>query len=117
MKVIRRVKAPDNSLELIVTRTGDVTSIGFAEFGWHVHPDMIGEIYYSDESPMPEPDAIERFISDIVSDRLPIGIRRMDGVVVSAWVCDKESRQMYSIADPDVELRCWSGAPWTRIDS
>jgi hypothetical protein len=108
METIRRVSSPDDELELIVVRTGDVLAIGFEGCAWHLHPEAIADVYYWGQS-IPADAVLERFLTDVLADRLWIGVRRDGGKIVDAWICDDETREL-DVRDPDVELRRWSGS-------
>jgi hypothetical protein len=66
----------DDLLKLIVCRgdDGDM-AIGFEGFPWHTHANILAS-----SSGLSEPDAIRRFIDDVLDDRAIIAVSRVGGV-------------------------------------
>jgi hypothetical protein len=95
MGIVEEHRSDDGLLKLIVCRENDGdTGIGFEGFLWHTHADILAS-----SSGLSEPDAIRRFVEDVLDDRAIIAISRIDGIAEDVWITD----------DPTSELRYQSG--------
>lgn len=109
MAETREYTSPDGLLRLVVHAddAGDVT-VGFAGFGWHTHGDILAAL-----AGLPVPDAVGRFVADVVGGRAVIAVSRVGGRVADVWVSDDPAREVGRAADgEEVELRFWDGTPW-----
>lgn len=92
-----RRASPDETLHLILVRTGAVFALGFEESPWHVHPDDIADLYYNGQASDAE-DMLHRFVADIVDDRLVIEVEFSGGSLVNAMVCRSMTLPCQSLA-------------------
>lgn len=106
--------SPDGLLRLKVIRDVDDTTLGFEGYPWHTHGDVIaGELELIGERGVSPEDAACRFIQDVVSGRMPIGVVRVDGQITDVW-----ASYLPNTDDPyrpdleHLELRRWDGKPW-----
>jgi hypothetical protein len=109
--------SPDKQLRLLVTSSdGDVT-IGFADCPAHTHASILSDLFECDE-----PEAVKRFVSDIVESRAVIAIWRIGDRIRDVWLPEHEGHTLRTVVanlrkhgEPDetVEFRLWDG---TKID-
>jgi hypothetical protein len=105
--------SPDRLLRLLVIREdGDVT-IGFDGYPWHTHGDVVaGELELLGERQCASEDAAKRFVSDILSGRVPIGVRR-GGRIQDVWATYLLDPDPYQPEGEELEIRRWDGTPWS----
>ena len=98
----------DGLLKLIVCREDDGdTAIGFEGFDWHTHTDLLASSWG-----LSEPDALRRFVDEVLDDRAIIAVSRARGEVRDVWITDDpDSDLRYKTADETIEFRHWSAKP------
>jgi hypothetical protein len=108
MAIVERHRSSDGLLELIVDFTAGDWSIGFDGVPSHTHGDILAGV----EGGSPE-DAVKAYVTEILSSKRVIVIRRTDGVVGDAWVADGPVADLGKYARPsdNFELRFWNGEP------
>jgi hypothetical protein len=109
MAKVREHLSPDGLLRfrVVVGDDGDV-SLGFDGYAWHTHADVL-----SATSGLPQPEAVERYVRDLLEDRAVVALSRVGGAVAEAWVTDcPESESRHASPGEVVDLRYWSGRPW-----
>jgi hypothetical protein len=74
--------SPDGALKLIVTRDENDLSIGFENYPWHTHGDLLLCEYETEV----EEEALGYFLQEIVTGQREIVLRKKAGAVVDAWV-------------------------------
>ncbi len=106
MSIIEAHTSNDGLLKLVVCRAADGdTAIGFASFPWHTHADILAS-----SSGPGEPEAIRRFIDDVLNDRAIIAVSRTNGVAKDVWVTEVPASELrYQRGDETIEFRYWSG--------
>ena len=106
----RKYISPDGSLRFIVVTEddGDV-ALGFDSFSWHTHADMLAAV-----ADIPETEAVERFVQDVLGNRAIIAVSRVGGEIRDVWVSDDPtSEHRYLSEGESVELRYWDGREWS----
>jgi hypothetical protein len=106
MKIVEEHVSPDRLLRLIVTRDddGDV-SIGFANYDWHTHGDILAEL-----SGLPESAAIRQFVQRITRDDQILVVSRVHGDIQGVWPTDDPQGEFkYKPPEESLEFRLWSG--------
>lgn len=99
--------SPDGLLRFIIDRDDGDVYLGFAEYGWHTHADLLTK--YFGES---EEEAIVRFVKDLLTDRSVIAVSRVGEIIQDVWVTDDPVSDLrYKREDEEIEFRYWSGRP------
>lgn len=107
-----RHTSPDELLTLVVVWEDDDVSVGFEGYEWHTHGDVLFVEHGGSES---EEQAVQSFVEDILSNRLPIAILRLNGKIHDAWVTDDPQDELkYELPGETLELRRWDGS---RVES
>lgn len=110
MEIARHVSS-DGILKLVVLCDNDGLTVGFEGVASHTHGDVliceyaiIGEDFRSPE------EAVERYVSDILKDRIKVKIYRRNGSVFDIAALPYETRDdlQYLSSDESVESRYWS---------
>lgn len=99
--------SPDGCLKFIVTRApdGDLT-LGFEGFAWHTHADILASIAGLHESV-----AVERFVSDLLTNRLIIAVATTLDGVRDVWITDDPASEFkYKPNTETLHFRLWNGA-------
>jgi hypothetical protein len=101
--------SPDGLLRFLVQTADDgVVCLGFDGFLWHRHPDELTE-----DGQLSEWQAVERYVRDLLENRLVIAVSQTGGKVVEARVTeDPASEALHLLPGMSVELRHWDGTPW-----
>jgi hypothetical protein len=103
-----RHSTPDGSLTLLVVREeGDIT-IGFEGYPWHTHGDIIASL--REEKDVER--AVQCYLTDLTTDRLPIVVMKKNGVMAQPYVADFPDEPVstkYFTPEETFELRFWSG--------
>src|SRR4051794_28053127 len=102
MAQARRHISPDGLLRLLVVvgDDGDMT-LGFDGHAWHTHGDILAAV-----SGLPQPEAVDRFVRDLLEDRAVVALSRVGGVLADAWVTERpESESNHKSPDERIELR------------
>ena len=109
MATVEEHVTPDGRLRFVVVAdTGGDLALGFDGFPWHTHSDLLASL-----SGLPEPEAVRRFVDDLLGDRSVIALWGIPGEVRDVWVSDEPTRDAaYPLAGETIELRYWSGRPW-----
>src|SRR5215212_9217717 len=108
MRVIREYVSPDNQLRFVIGHDEQDVSLGFEGFPWHTHADVLASALVTSEKL-----AVNRFVSDLLSDRCIIVVSRISGRIRDVWItADPLSDLRYKHDDEVLELRYWSGAQW-----
>jgi hypothetical protein len=105
----REYLSPDGLLRFQVVTGGDGdVHLGFDGYAWHTHADILAAV-----AGLPEADAVERFVRDLVENRAVIALSRTGGLLTDVWVTDEPaSENRYLSPGESVELRYWDGRPW-----
>lgn len=112
MEIARHI-SPDGLLQLVVLKdeTAGLT-VGFEGGESHTHGDVLIGEYGGIGEPIASPSqAVERYVAEILADRMKIMVVRKEGVFVDAWALP------YEVVDPhgqlaqgeELEIRYWSG--------
>jgi len=80
-------------------------AIGFEGGDWHTHPDLLASWLA-----VPESEAVERFISLVIADNLPIIMSTDGGKTTDPWVSDNLPAVLSDYGASNCRLRYWSGA-------
>ena len=100
--------SPDGLLRFIIAQDNDDVSLGFAGYAWHTHADLLAASFG-----LPEREAIERFVADLITDRSVIAVSRVGGVIQDVWITDDPASELrYKPEDEEIEFRYWHGQPW-----
>lgn len=97
--------SPDGALRFLVrVPDGDIT-MGFDGFPWHTH----GDILAATSSGSPE-DAAERFVTDLISNKLIIAVSIASGMIRDIWITDAPADNLrYCPAEEIINFRYWDG--------
>jgi len=108
---IDRYRTPDGSLELLVIREADEITVGFDSYSWHTHGDVLAADYGIAGVKVSSPEeAVQRFLSDLRSDRAPIIMCRKSGKVYDVYAAvSMPARDKYMEPGETAEIRYWSG--------
>jgi len=104
--------SPDGTLQFLVIRTpdGDIT-MGFSDYPWHTHGDVQAAVRNSSESPEA---AAERFVDELLSNKLVIAISIVAGTIRDIWIADDpEANRKWCQDGETIEFRLWDG---TKVD-
>lgn len=102
-------RSPDGTLLFAVDSLadGDV-AIGFRDFPWHTHADILASI-----RSLPERDAVRSFVDEILNDDALIAMRYIDDVLVDIWISDDPRGDLrYCEPNERFVFRYWSGATY-----
>ena len=108
MATTKAYESPDGLLRFLVVRNEDSdVSLGFDRHVWHTHGDMLAATYR-----LPKEAAIDRFINDLLGNRIVIAVSRREGIVVDIWATDDpEGDLRYKSENESIEYRHWDGSP------
>jgi hypothetical protein len=106
MQIVEQYISGDGLLNLIVCSYDDGdTTLGFEGYAWHTHADILASL-----SGLPEPEAVRRFVNDILDDRSVIAVSRIGAAIRDVWVTDNPVSELkYKPDDERIEFRYWSG--------
>ena len=108
MKRRREYVSPDNQLRFVVHYDERDVSLGFEGFPWHTHADLLASEFGTSEEL-----AVDRFVSDLLSDRSILAVSRIGGTISDVWItADPLSDLLYKADDELLEFRYWSGRQW-----
>src|SRR5215211_2578969 len=108
MKRRRAYVSPDNQLRFVVEHDEQDISLGFEGFPWHTHADLLAWEFGTSEEL-----AVDRFVSDLLSDRSILAVSRIDGTIRDVWItADPLSDLRYNSDEEVLEFRYWSGGQW-----
>jgi hypothetical protein len=101
--------SPDGLLRFLVQTADDgVVCLGFAGYLWHRHPYELAAA-----SGLSEQEAVERYVRDLLENRLVIAVTRVGGKITYASVTeDPASEVLHLPSGMSVELRYWNGNQW-----
>ena len=103
-EILEKHTGPDQKLTFIVTLEGEDVSLGFENFAWHTHGDMLAA---ENQSPK---DTAKVFIDDLLHDKILIMVIQVDAEVKDVSVTnDPESELKYKLENEELEFRFWSG--------
>ena len=102
--IIEEHSTSDGLLKFVVIDCGDDIALGFDGCSWHTHPECLPP--YDSKNWKP---AVRKFIDDLLSDRLAIGLCRIDGKLTDARVEQDPKPDKYKPANEEIEFRYWSG--------
>lgn len=103
-EIPEKLTSPDQKLTFSITFEGDNTILGFENFAWHTHGDLLAE---ENQSPT---DATKIFIDDLVKDKILIMTSYVDGEIKDISVTDDpEGELKYKQENEELEFRFWSG--------
>jgi hypothetical protein len=102
--MIRDYVSSDGALRFSVRAPeGDLT-MGFDGFSWHTHGDLLA---IPPETPE---EATERFVNDLISNRLIIAVATVHGEIRDIWITDNPSDDLqYRPRDETIAFRLWDG--------
>jgi hypothetical protein len=105
VSIVEEHTSGDGQPKLIVCRYDDGdAAIGFAGFPWHTHADILAAL-----SGLNEPDAIQRFIDDVLEERAIMAVSRVDGMAGDVCITDDPAGALrYKSEDEAIEFRYWS---------
>jgi hypothetical protein len=106
--------SPDGRLRfrVITGADGDVT-LGFDGFPWHTHADILAAL-----TGLPEPEAVRRYVADLVGGESVIVLWSVRGELRDVWVSDDPAKDAgyastaYAEPGESVALRYWDGRAW-----
>jgi hypothetical protein len=103
-------RSADGTLHFAVdSLSGGDVAIGFRDYAWHTHADMLASI-----RGLPELEAARSYVDDILNDRAVIAMQYIDGDLRDIWFSDAPNREpRYSDAKECIEFRYWSGATYS----
>lgn len=105
MQIVEEHVSPDRLLRLVVTQDDGDVSIGFANYGWHTHADILAERFE-----MTECAAVQQFVQSIIQDDQILVVSRVNGEVQDVWpVDDPQAEFKYKPPEESLEFRRWSG--------
>jgi hypothetical protein len=108
MRIIREYVSLDKQLRFMIGHDEQDVSLGFEGFPWHTHADVLASAFGTSEEL-----AVNRFVSDLLSDRCIIVVSRIGGRIRDVWItADPQSDLRYKPDDELLEFRLWSGAQW-----
>jgi hypothetical protein len=107
----REYVSPGGGLRfLVVTGDDGDIALGFDGFPWHTHADMLAAV-----TGLPESDAVEQFLRDLLGSRAVIAVLRVGGKIKDVWVTDDPGSESRDLSEGEsVELRLWDGRKWPR---
>jgi hypothetical protein len=97
--------SPDGAFRFLVRMPdGDIT-MGFDGFAWHTHGDILAACSWGS----PE-DAAERFVADLISNKLTIAVARVSGAIRDIWITDDPTANLrHCPSDEVIDFRLWDG--------
>ena len=105
MEAVREYVSPDGQLKFVVGRDEQDVSLGFEGFPWHTHASVLASEFGTCEEL-----AVNRFVSDLLSDHCIIVLSRTGGTIRDVWItADPQSHLRDKSADEVLEYRYWSG--------
>jgi hypothetical protein len=110
MQELERHVSQDGILILRVWEDDGDISIGFENFVWHTHGDLLAGSYGLGET-----EAIRQFVDAILNDELPVIIQKRDGKFSDIWITQDppadalEDLRQYGEPNETLEIRFWSG--------
>jgi hypothetical protein len=108
MNIIREYVSPDDQLRFVVAHDERDLSLGFEGFPWHTHADVLASTFGTSEEL-----AVNRSVSDLLSDRSIIVVSRTGGTTRDIWITTDPQADLRHRSDDEVlEFRYWSGAQW-----
>ena len=108
MNLVAEHISPDGILRFIIEQDDDDVSLGFSGYAWHTHADLLAATLE-----MPEKEATDCFVDDLLNDRLIISLARVGGVIQDMWITDDPMKELRYIPEgEEIEFRYWSGRPW-----
>jgi len=109
MKILEEHLSDDRLLTFkVVEENGDVI-LGFDEFPWHTHGDILASL-----SGLPVPEAVRQFVDSILTDNVVLALRRVRGEIADVYPAEDpheelEDLRKYGVADESISFRYWSG--------
>jgi hypothetical protein len=108
MKELERHISSDGELELIVLAYDEDISIGFDGYPWHTHADILQSLKSAGQT-----EAIKAFIEDILLNRTPIVIQRVNGKIEDVYPSDDPAEDIsglekYGLQGETLEIRYWT---------
>jgi hypothetical protein len=108
VKIIRAYVTTDGRFRFVVGHDDKDVSLGFEGFPWHTHADVLASAFG-----MSEERAVNRFVSDLLSDRCVIAVSRIGGTVRDVWITTDPQTDLRHKSDCEhLEFQYWSGARW-----
>jgi hypothetical protein len=105
MKPMTEYLSADGILRLIVTHDDGGVALGFAGYSWHIHAEILVELWETTER-----HAIDRFVSEVLADRTLIAVCRVGSTVQDVWITDDPPKELrYRQDGEEIEFRYWSG--------
>ena len=101
--------SPDGLLRFLVQTADDgVVCLGFDGYLWHHHAHALAVAWGISEQ-----EAVERYIRDLLENRLVIAVARVGGNVTCVNVTEYPASEARHIPPGmSVELRYWNGTRW-----
>jgi hypothetical protein len=104
---LERHVSPDRLLTFVVYEDDGDTTLGFEEFAWHTHADLLASAMG-----VPQNQAVRRFVDDLIEGRTIIAIRSIGGEMRDAWITDDPHADLkYKPDNEAVTFRLWDGSP------
>jgi hypothetical protein len=101
--------SPDGLLRfLVVTAEDGTVCLGFPGYLWHHHAQDLAAA-----SGLSEQEAVERYVRDLLENRLVIAVTRVSEKVTYVKVTEDPASETHHLPpDMSVELRYWNGTRW-----
>ncbi|MSQ48689.1 MAG: hypothetical protein EXR78_09965 [Deltaproteobacteria bacterium] len=105
MNILERYESPDGHLTLLVTEeAGDIT-IGFDDYPWHTHADLLAAEYGLSES-----EAVRTFVDQILRGEAVIAILSIQGVMCEVWITTDPTGEIPDVeSEEQITFRRWGG--------
>jgi hypothetical protein len=101
--------SPDGELRFLVRSSDDDITMCFDGCPWHTHGDMLA--VPSSETPE---QAAQRFVVDLLSNKLIIAVSKVGGRVLDVWITDDPAGDLrFSLVGEVITFRLWDG---TRVE-
>jgi hypothetical protein len=101
--------SPDGLLRFLVQTADDgVVCLGFDGYLWHRHAHDLSTAWGISEQ-----EAVQRYVRDLLENRLVIAVARVGGEVTCVNVTeDPASETLHIPPGMSIELRYWNGIRW-----
>ncbi len=102
-------RSPDGVLHFAVDPlTGGDVAIGFRDYAWHTHADMLASIRN-----LPESEAVRSYVDDVLNDRAIVAMQYIDDDLRDIWISDDPNSDLrYCDSNERIDFRYWSGATY-----
>jgi hypothetical protein len=110
MEIARHVSS-DGILKIIVLRDNDGLTVGFEDSDSHTHGDvLIGEYAVIGQDLASPEEAVHRYVSDILANRIKVKIYRRNGEIfdIVAFPYEVKDDAKYLSQEESMEVRYWN---------